>query len=313
MHYYLIHHLTTYQYSEPVTESMMELRLEPMSDETQRCLRFEVTVSPKAYLSVTQDYLGNLIHSFNVAPPHKRLAVTTESVVERLPARVLPDTLARSTWDEIDALQADYEFFEMLQPSTFTHSTPLLESLAKEIGLRRRADPLSLLRELNARLYDTFDYAGGSTAVDSPIDDVLQSRRGVCQDFVHVMLTLVRGLGIPARYVSGYLFHRTSGYDRSAVDSSHAWMEAYLPTLGWVSFDPTNNALGTERHIRVAVGRDYADVPPTKGVFRGEAETTLKVAVKVERLEHLPARDERAEMPTEWRTEHIAAQQQQQQ
>ena len=119
------------------------------------------------------------------------------------------------------------------------------------------------------------------TRVDSPIDVALENRQGVCQDYTHIMIAMVRALGIPCRYVSGYLFHRAQSLDRSAADASHAWPEAYLPELGWVGFDPTNDVLVGGRHIRVAVGRDYADVPPTRGVFRGDAETDLSVAVQV--------------------------------
>ncbi|WP_255603911.1 transglutaminase family protein [Oscillochloris sp. ZM17-4] len=130
-------------------------------------------------------------------------------------------------------------------------------------------------------MYRTFAYAPQTTTVDSPIDEALAKRKGVCQDFAHIMIALVRPLGIPCRYVSGYLYHRVEDHDRSERDASHAWVEALLPGLGWVGFDPTNNLIARDRHIRVAVGRDYADVPPTKGVYRGRAESSLEVGVKV--------------------------------
>jgi transglutaminase-like putative cysteine protease len=312
MNYYLIRHTTAFHYSQPISESMMELRLEPRSDETQRCLRFQVVISPKANLNEMRDYLGNSIHTFDVPSHHVKLAITSESLVETMPASPVPDSLPRTAWADIDALVDNIDYFDMMVPSYFVQRTARLEAFAQELNAKRRADPLSLLREINARINDSFEYERDSTDVDSPIDDVLTTRQGVCQDFVHVMLALVRGLGIPARYVSGYLFHRTKGYDRSASDASHAWLEAYLPSLGWVSFDPTNNTLGTERHIRVAYGRDYADVPPTKGVFRGEAETKLDVEVKVEKLEHLPIIEEKLVSPVDWSLE-IQQQQQQQQ
>ena len=117
--------------------------------------------------------------------------------------------------------------------------------------------------------------------MDSPIDEALQARSGVCQDFAHIMIALVRQLRIPCRYISGYLYHEDKCHDRSPAGASHAWVEAYLGEAGWVEFDPTNNLMGCERHIRVAVGRDYADVPPTRGVHRGESESELTVRVKV--------------------------------
>jgi transglutaminase-like putative cysteine protease len=169
----------------------------------------------------------------------------------------------------------------MLMPSHFATPTESLRKLARELNICRRDDPLSLLRELTARLRDAFEYAPQSTEVDSPIEHALQERRGVCQDFAHIMTAMVRELRIPCRYVSGYLFHRVEDHDRSAADATHAWVEALLPGLGWVGFDPTNNLIAGERHIRVAIGRDYGDVPPTRGVFKGEAKSELSVAVKV--------------------------------
>jgi len=124
--------------------------------------------------------------------------------------------------------------------------------------------------------------------VDSSIDRALEGKQGVCQDFAHIFIALVRQLGVPTRYVSGYLFHRGEGNDRSADDATHAWVECLLPDYGWVGFDPTNNLLGDERHIRVAVGRDYGDVPPTRGIYKGDAESKLSVSVKVNRLNAPP-------------------------
>ncbi len=133
-----------------------------------------------------------------------------------------------------------------------------------------------------AKLHDNFSYDTKSTRVDSPIDDALASRSGVCQDFTHIMLALMRHvLKMPCRYVSGYLFTRED--DRSDDDATHAWVEALLPDLGWVGFDPTNNLIAGERHIRVALGRDYDDVPPTLGIFRGASESELSVSVKVKK------------------------------
>ncbi len=136
------------------------------------------------------------------------------------------------------------------------------------------------MRDLNSAIYQTFDYALKTTRVDSPIDEALRLRKGVCQDFTHIMITLVRHLRIPCRYVSGYLLQQGRSQERSTSDAMHAWVEAYLPGLGWIGFDPTNNTLAGERHVRVAIGRDYADVTPTRGVFRGKAESDLAVTIR---------------------------------
>jgi transglutaminase-like putative cysteine protease len=170
----------------------------------------------------------------------------------------------------------------MLLPSRYARPTELLESLARELQIGHHGNPLEAMLALNEAIYRAFDYVPNSTKVDSPIDDALQTRQGVCQDFAHIMIALVRNLGVPCRYVSGYLFHGdTVRPDRSADGASHAWVEAFLPGPGWVALDPTNNLLGSVRHIRVAIGRDYADVPPTRGVYKGGAESEFSVTVTV--------------------------------
>jgi Transglutaminase-like superfamily len=136
--------------------------------------------------------------------------------------------------------------------------------------------------------------------VDSPIDEAIESCQGVCQDFAHIMIALVRRLKIPCRYVSGYLYRSAWDHDRSVVDATHAWVEAFLPPLGWVGFDPTNCLLAGDRHIRTAIGRDYADVPPTRGIFRGQTPSELSVAVRVTASIEPPELEHGLPVPEEW-------------
>ncbi|HEX4348208.1 MAG TPA: transglutaminase family protein, partial [Vicinamibacterales bacterium] len=172
------------------------------------------------------------------------------------------------------------EFWDMLAPSAFARQTELVGELRDELGLDRTDDPLTTLRRLTEEMFRRFAYSPLSTRVDSPIDEALASRRGVCQDFAHIFIALVRPLGIPCRYMSGYLFH-SGAADRSSDGATHAWVEAFLPDLGWIGFDPTNNLLAGERHVRVASGRDYADVPPTRGVYKGSTAVKSELAVAV--------------------------------
>jgi transglutaminase-like putative cysteine protease len=226
----------------------------------------------------------------------------SESLVEHQPLSDIPSFLAPDAWQELDALVAEGDYWEMLLPSEFAEPTPALLDLAKKLNVVRRDDPLMLLHELNRRLYDYFIYVPRSTRVDSPIDEALVTREGVCQDFAHVMIALVRGLGIPCRYVSGYLHHRNQDQDRSTHDATHAWVEAFLPHLGWVGFDPTNDLIASDRHIRAALGRDYADVPPSRGIYRGRANSQLFVAVRVEASERAPSLDQELPIPEDWTT-----------
>jgi transglutaminase-like putative cysteine protease len=157
-----------------------------------------------------------------------------------------------------------------------------------------------LVQELNQKLFDYFDYEKRSTRVDSPIDEAILSGKGVCQDFAHTMIALLRHVKIPARYVSGYLYRGREDHDRSTPDATHAWVDVLLPHLGWVGFDPTNNLVAHHRHIRTAVGRDYADVPPTHGIFRGKTASELYVAVHVEASAEPPALDRKMPIPEDW-------------
>jgi transglutaminase-like putative cysteine protease len=277
---YSVRHITSFQYAPAVRESVMEVRMQPRTDFRQRCLSFSLTIEPRANMMVYRDFYGNTVHNFDIPERHQSIEVATQAIVDVLPIREL-DPAGVEDWDELDRRVAQTDYWEMMVPSHFATSSALLDQLAGELDLRRRGNPVDLLRELNARLYEKFDYAPNTTEVDSPIDDALQSRRGVCQDFAHIMISLVRQLKIPCRYVSGYLYHEDKSMDRSPAGATHAWVEAYLGELGWMAFDPTNNLEGCDRHVRVALGRDYADVPPTRGVYKGEAESELSVLVTV--------------------------------
>jgi transglutaminase-like putative cysteine protease len=285
---FAITHLTTYLYDDAISDSVMEVRLQPRTDDLQRCLRFDLRISPKARPLAHQDYLGNVIHHFDIHGRHRRMAVRAESLVEIVAPPPLPDVLSPGSWAELEAARADRDLFDMLLPSHFARPGEMLEAFMRRTGITREADPLTTACALNSAIYNAFDYKPNITRVDSPIADALISGVGVCQDFAHVMIAAARLLGIPARYVSGYLYHRAERGDRSADDATHAWVECWLPEVGWYGFDPTNNLICADSHIRVAVGRDYADVPPTKGVFLGEAESVLDVSVKVTALAHLP-------------------------
>jgi transglutaminase-like putative cysteine protease len=211
------------------------------------------------------------------------LTLTAEALVECEPSPEWPTAEDPAAWDRVDALAATGEVWDALAPSHYARPTPLLVDLGRALGLTRRGDPLSTMRWLMTEVFGAFEYSPQSTRVDSPIDDALSARRGVCQDFAHILIALGRQIGIPCRYVSGYLFHRPEGHDRSADGATHAWVEALMPGVGWIGFDPTNNRLAGDRHIRVAIGRDYADVPPTRGVFKGVSavKSELSVAVTV--------------------------------
>lgn len=300
MKFFSVRHLTKFHYSNLVSESVMETRMHPRSDSSQRCLTFTLSVSPRCRVFSYRDHLGNNVHHFDIPGDHSQLVIVAEALVEQQPVGDVPHFLGSDAWQHLDSLVAEGDYWEMLLPSEFAKPTPALLGLVDLFDVRRRDDPLMLLRELNARLYDYFNYVPRSTRVDSPIDEAIESRNGVCQDFAHTMLALVRHVGIPCRYVSGYLHHGKQDHDRSVSDASHAWIEAFLPHLGWVGFDPTNDLIAQERHIRTAIGRDYADVPPTKGIYRGKPESELYVAVQVTAFDEPPELDQDMPIPEDW-------------
>jgi len=310
MNFYSIRHLTRFRYSSPVSESIMETRMHPRSDHSQHCLSFSLSVSPRCRVFSYRDQYGNNVQHFDIPGEHDQLVIVAESLVEQQITMDVPAFLAPDAWAELDAMVQAGDYGEMLLPSTFAQPTPALLELARKLNVVRRDDPLMVVHELNKSIYEYFEYVPRSTRVDSPIDEAIASHKGVCQDFAHTMIALLRHIGIPARYVSGYLYrsredtggtHQVGEHPaRSVPDASHAWVEVLLPYLNWVGLDPTNDLIAYNRHIRTAVGRDYADVPPTHGVFRGKTESELYVAVQVEASIEPPQLDRKLPIPEDW-------------
>jgi transglutaminase-like putative cysteine protease len=300
--FYAIRHFTRFRYSRPISQSMMEVRMHPRSEGSQRCFTFQLSVNPKARIFSYSDHVGNLVHHFDLPLPHQQLTIIVDALVNMEKQEEVQESLGPEAWNDLDAMVHNEDHWEMLMPSRFARTSPELAMLAQELGFERRdeRDPLETLRAMSTSIYESFDYVKQSTAVHSPIETALESRRGVCQDFAHIMTTMTRNLRIPCRYVSGYMYHTSDHEDRSSEGATHAWVEALLPGLGWVGFDPTNNLLARERHIRTAVGRDYADVPPTAGTLKGSAETELQVRVRITPSEAVLPPDQEFAADQEW-------------
>jgi transglutaminase-like putative cysteine protease len=278
-----IHHLTQYRYSAMVRESVMELWVQPQKGAGQRLLSFDIELEPVAQLFSYADSFGNPVYHFDCPQPHDRLTIRSRAVVETEPDEALPEALDMGEWDRLRSEFVRGDCFDLLRPHGFAVATPMLEHFIKshDLDRLRHADPLTAVKGVCQSIYDAFEYEQGVTRADSPIDHMLGAGCGVCQDFAHVMLAICRAWGLPARYVSGYLLTDREHHDRSDPAATHAWVEVFLPSLRWVGFDPTNNTAAGERHVIVAVGRDYGDVPPSRGVFKGDAESELAVRVSV--------------------------------
>jgi transglutaminase-like putative cysteine protease len=317
--FYAIRHFTRYRYSRSVWQSMMEVRMHPRSEGNQRCFVFQLSVNPRARIFGYTDPHGNLVHHFDLPPRH----IISDALVNIDSQPATPEVMDYEAWNDLEKLIETKDYWDMLMPSHFARSSPELEELAKEIGVAERdgRSPLVFLRDIADGVHRSFTYVKKSTAVNSPIEHALHSRQGVCQDFAHIMIALVRNANIPCRYVSGYLYHTSENSHPSADGATHAWVEAFLPGVGWVGFDPTINRLVGEKHIRTAIGRDYADVPPTMGVMKGKAETQLQVRVRVTPSQAVLPPDEEFAADEEWsqfleetqESQLVDAQQQQQQ
>jgi len=300
--FYAIRHFTSYRYSRSVWQSMMEVRMHPRSEGNQRCFVFQLSVNPRARIFGYTDSYGNLVHHFDLPPRHGQLTIISDALVDVDVQPSIPEIMEYQQWQELEDLIEKKDYWEMLMPSHFARSSPELEQLAGEIGAteRKGRSPLAFLQDIASGVHRSFSYVKKSTAVNSPIEDALRSRQGVCQDFAHIMIALVRNARIPCRYVSGYLYEGGENAHPSADGATHAWVEALLPRIGWIGFDPTTNLGAGEKHIRTAIGRDYADVPPTMGMMKGKADTELQVRVRVTPSQAVLPPDEEFAADEEW-------------
>ncbi|MFC5456334.1 transglutaminase family protein [Prosthecobacter fluviatilis] len=286
---YRITHRTTYSYSSQVAVSHHAARLCPRDTETQRCLEFSLSFDPEPDLCTEHiDSFGNQVASFSVQKLHNHFEVTSRSFVSLTPV-LQPDPQQTPPWEEVAALFRDPVSADLLDPCQYVYVSPLL---VPEMQLRDFALPsftkgrplLAATADLFRRIYKEFVFDPKATTISTPLKEVLEKKRGVCQDFAHLSIASLRAIGLPARYVSGYLrTHPPAGKPRLVgVDASHAWASCFVPGFGWVDFDPTNSCFTSLDHITVAIGRDFSDVSPVRGIITGGGRHTVGVGVDVE-------------------------------
>jgi transglutaminase-like putative cysteine protease len=262
-----IEHRTTLTYDELISEAYTEMRLKPMDAGGQRTLSFTLVTEPRGEIAGYREHHGNDVRHFDVIQPHQRLMVYATSEI-LTPARFTDTVTELSPLDEYD----------YLKPTTYAPADELICQFAAPYEANdERAIALALMNAV----YTQLKYVPGATDVKTTANDVLALGCGVCQDFAHVLIAACRCQGIPARYVSGYLHDPEMDGRNSA---SHAWVDVFVRGQGWISLDPTHNCEQTEHYVRLGVGRDYADVPPTRGIYKGKAKETLEVQVNVRAL-----------------------------
>jgi len=272
-----VRHLTRFHYDGLVLDSYNDARLCPVSDPLQRCVSFNLRIDPSVPVHTFHDFYLNRVDHFELHEPHSQLEVESLSVVETRPdARgpapygLGPESLADRSVDE--------NYFDFVVESKFANHSVAIWRAGLDIVGHAVSDLWGDSVKLGRHVFETFIYDPDSTHVHTNASEAMSDRRGVCQDFAHVMIALCRSQGIPARYVSGYFYNDKTGDENEA---SHAWVEIFLPGFGWKAFDPTHNREADTRYVKLAVGRDYGDIRPVSGAFRGKGSQHMDVTVQI--------------------------------
>lgn len=283
--HFSIRFLTEYVYDAPVTDNLNALRVRPATTSSQRCDEFTVRIEPEARVGRHSDYFGTEVLEFGIVRPHTRLSIDVRARVVTAEPPDPPD----GNWEALETEAYAEAAGEYLLPAL---DNPILDTLDELREAARQQTPLQTLRVLCDLIPDRYEYRTGVTYVGSTVEEFLRVGAGVCQDYVHLALILLRRNGIAARYVSGYLWAAPADEGDDSVEvETHAWLEALLPGLDgrgepvWVGADPTNRRLAGERHVKIGHGRHYADVPPVRGVYQGGATSKLDASVHMTRLD----------------------------
>jgi transglutaminase-like putative cysteine protease len=271
-----IQHRTELTYSQQISESVMEVRLTPRSDGNQTLRRFHIAVGPDSRVSSHVDWQGNTVHQFSVVAFHDGVYILSNSTVATHPQRIDLASVA----DPMRATRTNHRLLDFLSFGGPVQRDPRIVALAERIKLHECHRAADALLRVTEAVRDCLTYQKGVTNSLTTVAESLDHGAGVCQDFAHIALAMLRLIGVPSRYVSGYLYRS----DLSEVET-HAWCEAFIPSVGWVAFDPTHGELVGEGHVAVATGRSYADVPPNRGVYRGEAEEKISASVNIMPIE----------------------------
>lgn len=271
-------HTTRYRYEQDVIDSVNELRIQPISDFLQKCTAFQINLQPSTACSHYLDFYNNQVNVFEVSHPHRTLTIEACSEIETQPDS-RPQPSQHITLDALQAHPSYDDYYEFLIDSTYIHVSPAIWRQAIDIT-ENKTDLVESIMHLMHWVYQHFEYNKSATHVGTNAEQAFALRKGVCQDYAHVLIALGRALNIPFRYVSGYFWTADIENDPSS-GASHAWTEAYIPDFGWLALDPTHNRLVDERYVKIAIGRDYNDARPISGTYRGTPNREMEVTVTV--------------------------------
>jgi transglutaminase-like putative cysteine protease len=261
-----------------VRDSANQIMLYPPVDQYQEVVHHTIKITSDPSVSIHTDYFGNRVGTFTHAQPHKELSIDSQLVVITQ-KRPIPDDSINSEeqWSQLVNLKHQVEFIDFLKQEQF----PSFEEV-KHVAEKERCNPCTPFvstKHICEYVYKNFAYQKGITTVETTIEEVWKLKSGVCQDFAHMLLVMLRLMGIPARYVSGYICPNKSGM--RGEGATHAWVEAYMPSFGWLGLDPTNNCIVNDTHVRLAVGKNFSDCSPVRGTYRGTSDHTMEVSVAV--------------------------------
>jgi len=276
---YHIKHITRYLYTGPVIDSANQILLYPIHDDLQQVKRHELDISGNPSVETFNDYFGNRVGIFTIIKPHNELRIQSEMDVFTSEVLIpLDDKPSSEQWDMLQLMREEFPYMEFVTPETFNASEELIAETHRI--LKQNITPFTVAKAIAEFVHNTFEYKKGITSVETSIDEVWELKAGVCQDFAHILMVMLRMAGIPARYVSGYICPKN--HELRGEGATHAWVDAYIPFHGWIGLDPTNNCIVSDRHVRLAVGRNFTDCTPVKGTYKGSAEHTLEVSVTIQ-------------------------------
>lgn len=275
---FTVHHITTYSYESLVYDSANQIMLFPIKDAQQEVVEQQLKITGDPSVDIYVDYYGNEVGTFTNPGSHKELKI--ESIIELyVKKKALPELSAfhQAQWDSLRRSSQTLPYINFLKQENFKAQDEILEAINP--AQKEEKSPFEVAKYLCSYIFNNFQYIQGITTVETTVDEIWELKSGVCQDFAHMLLVMLRYMGIPARYVSGYICPNKNGM--RGEGATHAWVEAYLPDYGWLGLDPTNNCMVEDTHVRLAVGRNFVDCSPVKGTYKGTSKHTLEVKVIV--------------------------------
>ena len=276
---YQVNHITKYTYPSAVIDSANQLMLFPLNDLQQEVKKHKLIISQQPPVEVFTDYFGNKVGIFYLIKPHTEL--TIQSIIEVITHEAKSPLNNNNTpvqWEQLALIREQFPYMDFMLRENCDAEKEIKEIVDRL--MKTNEAPFDIAQKMSAFVYENFEYKKGITNVETKIDEIWNLKAGVCQDFAHILLVMLRSVGIPARYVSGYICPKDQ--ELRGEGATHAWVEAYIPFHDWMGFDPTNNCIASDRHIRLAVGRNFTDCTPVKGTYKGSSEHKLEVSVSID-------------------------------